>query len=144
MTNHIHLQIETLAIPLWTIMRNLLMNYTRYYNEKYNLIGHLFQGRYTAEIIEDDAYMLQTSRYIHLNPVKAKMVANPVEYPWSSYDVYMGKREYASVSDQKILNYFAGSSRELYKEYVENDRHSEEMSAEVVKYEEGVDEWQLS
>lgn len=145
MTNHIHLQIETLATPLWQIMRNLLLNYTRYYNEKYNTIGHLFQGRYSCEIIENDAYMLQTSRYIHLNPVKARMVANPVEYPWSSYDVYMGKRKYDSLSTYKILDYFDDGSRQLYKEFVEKNRNVEEdMSKEVIKYEEEVDEWRLS
>jgi len=90
------------------------------FNKKYNLVGHLLQGRYHAEIMEDDAYTLQTSRYIHLNPVKAKMVNNPVDYRWSSYDVYMGIRVSELLSEEKILRYFLNSSRELYKEYVEN------------------------
>ena len=120
MTNHVHLQIETTNQELWYIMRNINFIYTQYFNKKYNLVGHLLQGRYHAEIIEDDAYTLQTSRYIHLNPIKAKMVDNPVDYRWSSYDVYMGLRVSELISEEKILRYFLDSSRELYKAYVEN------------------------
>ena len=64
--------------------------------------------------------MMQTSRYIHMNPVKAKMVSNPAHYPWSSYDVYMNHRVSELVSKETILRYFLDSSRELYREYVEN------------------------
>ena len=80
------------------------------------------RGNHRADILrdEDDAYTLQTSRYIHLNPVKAKMVNNPVDYRWSSYDVYMGLRVSELISEEKILRYFLDSSRELYREYVEN------------------------
>ena len=120
MTNHVHLQIETTNQELWYIMKNINFIYTQYFNKKYNLIGHLLQGRYHAEIIEDDAYTLQTSRYIHLNPVKAKMVSSPVDYPWSSYDVYMGNRVSELVSEEKILSYFLDNSRELHRDYVEN------------------------
>ena len=55
MTNHVHLQIETTNTEIWHIMKFINWIYTMYFNEKYNLIGHLFQGRYTAEIIENDA-----------------------------------------------------------------------------------------
>jgi putative transposase len=92
-----------------------------YFNNKYNFIGHLFQGRYKAEIIEKDAYNLQTSRYIHLNPVKASMVELPEEYQWSSYDIYMGQRQSDLVTDEKILSYFKENSRKLYREYVESE-----------------------
>lgn len=120
MTNHIHLQLETIDIEIWHIMRHINLLYTKYFNNKYNFIGHLFQGRYKSELIENDAYNLQTSRYIHLNPVNAKMVDTPVEYKWSSYDVYMGKRESRIVSDIEILSYFKNNSRQLYKDYVES------------------------
>lgn len=66
MTNHVHLQIETTDLPIWRIMRHINLYYTKYFNNKYNLIGHLFEGRYKAELIDNDAYNLQTSRYIHL------------------------------------------------------------------------------
>jgi REP element-mobilizing transposase RayT len=120
MTNHVHLQLETTDLPIWHIMRNINLYYTKYFNNKYNLIGHLFEGRYKSELIENDAYNLQTSRYIHLNPVKAAMVKMPSEYKWSSYGVYMGELKSDIVQEEKILSYFANNSRELYKDYVES------------------------
>jgi len=119
MTNHVHLQIETTICEIWHIMKFINLMYTLYFNEKYNLVGHLFQGRYNAEIIKDDTYTLQTSRYIHLNPVKAKMVSTPVAYAWSSYDVFMGLRESWFVHDEKILKYFENNKRLLYQRFVE-------------------------
>ena len=120
MTNHIHMQIETKDVEIWHIMRYINLLYTKYFNNKYNFIGHLFQGRYKSEIIENDTYNLETSRYIHLNPVKANMVNTPIEYKWSSYDTYMGQRKSEIVSEEKILSYFKGNSRKLYKDYVES------------------------
>lgn len=120
MTNHIHLQLETKDVEIWHIMRNINLLYTKYFNNKYNYIGHLFQGRYKSEVIESDSYNLETSRYIHLNPVKAGMVGNPIEYKWSSYGIYMGQKKSDLVNEHKILSYFKGNSRRLYREYVES------------------------
>lgn len=131
MTNHLHMQIETKDIEIWTIMRYINLAYTKYFNNKYNFIGHLFQGRYRAEIIESDSYNLQTSRYIHLNPVKASMVERPIEYKWSSYGVYMGQVKSDIVNEQKILSYFKDNSRELYREYVESKLINLEIDREI-------------
>lgn len=131
MTNHIHIQIETKDSEIWNIMRYINLSYTKYFNNKYNFIGHLFQGRYKAELIENDPYNLQTSRYIHLNPVKASMVELPIEYKWSSYGVYMGQVKNDIVSDEKILSYFKDNSRELYKEYVESKLINQEIDREI-------------
>ncbi len=120
MTNHVHLQMETGDVDIGHIMRSVNLFFTKYFNNKYNLVGHLFQGRYKGEIIDKDAYTLQTSRYIHLNPVKAKMIEKALDYPWSSYDIYMGNRQSPLVDEGKILRYFQDCSRALYKEYVEN------------------------
>ena len=120
MTNHIHLQLETKDVEIWHIMRYINLLYTKYFNNKYNFVGHLFQGRYKSEIIENDTYNLETSRYIHLNPVKANMVTTPIEYKWSSYDIYMWQRKSEIVSEEKILSYFKNNSRKLYKDYVES------------------------
>ena len=129
-------------------MQYILTNYSNYYNTKYGYIGHLFQGRYQGEIIDNDAYMLQTSRYIHLNPVKAKIVEKPAEYKWSSYCVFIGKSLYDLVSEYKILDYFAGDKRSKikhYKDYVEGELimfdqvyNDEVMSGEVIRFEERV------
>lgn len=131
MTNHIHMQIETKNVEIWKIMRYINLSYTKYFNNKYNFIGHLFQGRYRAGIIESDAYNLQTSRYIHLNPVKASMVEKPVEYKWSSYGVYMGEIKNDIVIDEKILSYFRNKSRKLYKEYVESKLMDQQINREI-------------
>ena len=90
MSNHVHLQIATDDIEIWTIMRAINWSYSNYFNTKYDKVGHLFQNRYHSEIIEKESYLLQTSKYIHLNPVKAGIVDQPIKYPWSSYGVYMG------------------------------------------------------
>jgi len=119
MTNHVHLQIETSDIDIGTVMKFINMNYAIYFNKKYKFVGHLFQGRYRSELIEKDAYNLEISRYIHLNPVKAKMVEHPLEYEWSSYHNFFGKQQKELVTTEKILNYFNGNDPILYKQYVE-------------------------
>lgn len=125
------MQIETTDVEIWNIMRYINLAYTKYFNNKYNFIGHLFQGRYRAEIIESDSYNLQTSRYIHFNPVKASMVERPIEYKWSSYGVYMGQVKSDIVNEQKILSYFKDNSRELYREYVESKLINLEIDREI-------------
>jgi len=119
MTNHVHLQIETSTIEISQIMKRINMMYTLYFNKKYNFVGHLFQGRYRSELIETDPYNLETSRYIHLNPVRAGMVQAPQDYKWSSYQNYLTNKEDNLVCVQKILGYFKDSNPLLYKKYVE-------------------------
>lgn len=119
MPNHVHLQIETSDVPIWKMMKQLNMMYAIFFNKKYGYVGYLFQDRYRAELIETDASNLAVSRYIHLNPVAAKMVESPFDYKWSSYRVYLGEQKDSLVSTEKILKYFLQQSRALYKEYVE-------------------------
>ncbi len=69
MTNHFHMIVETQATELWKLMHKLLLTYASNYNIKYNLTGHFFENRYTAQLIEDERYFIEASRYIHLNPV---------------------------------------------------------------------------
>lgn len=85
MTNHYHLLLETDAIEIWTFMKWLAQNYALYYNSINGYSGHLFENRYKSVLVKDDTYFLQVSRYIHLNPVKAKMVLKAEDYPWSGY-----------------------------------------------------------
>jgi len=93
MTNHYHLLLETPSGNLSKIMQHINGAYTSYFNVKRNRSGHLFQGRYKAIIIEADEYARELSRYIHLNPVRANIVAKPEEYQWSSYLDYIGSRK---------------------------------------------------
>ena len=89
MTNHYHLFIETTQTNLSRIMQYLNTSYTVYYNHKRNRSGHLFQGRYKSILVEQDAYYSELTRYIHLNPVRAKIVKKPSDYRWSSYNAYL-------------------------------------------------------
>jgi putative transposase len=99
------------------------MKYSIYFNRKYNLVGHLFQGRYRAKIIEKDNYILEVRRYIHLNPIRANMVENPQDYKWSSYSMYIGLLKEKLINSEKILSYFKKeNSRPLYKVFVETDK----------------------
>ena len=84
MDNHVHLAIETGKVRLSRIMSCLQSSYTQYFNRRHRRVGHLFQGRYKAWLVEKDLYALALLRYIHENPVKAKVVSAPQEYEWSS------------------------------------------------------------
>jgi len=127
MNNHVHLQIETFDTEPGMFMKMLNMKYAIYFNKKYNFVGHLFQGRYRSELIKSDSHLLQTSKYIHLNPVRANIVENPSMYEWSSYRAYLNelslqsKVKYCPVvlNTEVILRYFKNNSAELYKGYVE-------------------------
>lgn len=133
MTNHVHLQLETIDDEIWNIMREINRNYTKYFNKKYNYTGSLYDGRYKSEIIENDQYNLQVSRYIHLNPVKANMVNEPLEYKWSSYNAYIDADADNDriIDDEKILSYFKDKSRALYMKYVESIDINLEVDKEI-------------
>ena len=119
MTNHVHLQIETSDVPLWIPLQYINLNYTKCFNKKYNYVGHLFQGRYTSVSIDDDAQLLQTSRYIHMNPVKAKMTTTPDAYKWSSCAAYYRQANGFPVHTCKILSLFLPDPITQYKAFVE-------------------------
>jgi len=85
MTNHVHLAIQVAEISLAKIIQNVSFRYTRHINKRKKRIGHLFQGRYKALLIDAETYLLELVRYIHLNPVRAGIVHKPDEYPWSGH-----------------------------------------------------------
>ena len=86
MSNHVHLMVEpTIECTISKFMRSLMSMYSKAYNSKYGLLGHVWKARFCTIVIEADAYYLRCAQYIELNPVKAGMVAHPREYRWSSY-----------------------------------------------------------
>jgi REP element-mobilizing transposase RayT len=91
MRNHIHIVVQAGDIPLSRIMQNISLRFTKWINYSQSRTGHLFQGRYKALLIDADAYLLELVRYIHLNPVRAGIVAAAEEYPWSGHGAYLGK-----------------------------------------------------
>lgn len=121
MTNHIHMVIQVGEIPLSRIMQNLSFRYTRYINSRKNKIGHLFQGRYKAILIDVDSYLVELVRYIHCNPVRAGLVTNPKNYQWSSHNTYLGNHSIPWLTTNLVLSQFAKQekkARKLYAEFV--------------------------
>ncbi len=90
MGNHYHLLVETPEGNLCRGMRQLNGLYTQTFNRRHRRVGHLFQGRYKSILVEKDSYLLQLSRYVVLNPVKAGMVKVPEDWEWSSYQATAG------------------------------------------------------
>lgn len=88
MPNHLHLLLEPTRRSLGRFMHSLHTRYTRYFNRKYRRVGHLFQGRFRSLLCQKDAYLLELVRYIHLNPVRAKLVRSASQYGPSSYRMY--------------------------------------------------------
>ncbi|HEY8890497.1 MAG TPA: transposase [Clostridium sp.] len=122
MTNHVHLLIQANDKEVSDLIRRLHSMYSRYFNKKYKYIGHLWQDKYFPELIKDDKQMLTTSRYIHLNPFRAKMVKMPEEYEWSSYKIYIGEEKDKLISSETILLYFKEDNKhKLYRDFVESD-----------------------
>jgi len=96
MGNHYHLLVETPDANLANGMRQLNGTYTQWSNRTHHRVGHLFQGRYKAIVVDKDAYLLEVYRYIVLNPVRAKMVKSVADWPWSSHRAVMGTQEVGS------------------------------------------------
>ncbi|MBI5753042.1 MAG: transposase [Hydrogenophilales bacterium] len=90
MDNHFHLMIETPEPNLSRGMRQLNGVYTQGFNRRHRKVGHLFQGRFKAILVERDSYLLELARYVVLNPVRAKLVKAPEDYLWSSYRPTLG------------------------------------------------------
>jgi REP element-mobilizing transposase RayT len=117
MTNHYHLYIEIPNGGLSKIMRQLDGNFTQKFNNRHKRVGPLFQGRYKATLIDEDSYSLQLSKYIHLNPLKAKMVEKLEQYKWSSYPAFIGKVKVPNfLQTDWLLSQFHGSKRRAVKE----------------------------
>lgn len=116
MNNHAHLLIEVHDVPLSNIMQRVQQVYTQWFNCKYDRIGHVFQQRYKALLCDKESYLLQLIRYIHHNPVKAKLEGG-IDYKWSSHAYYVGK-EKGSLVDTDVLGMFAESRREALKQYL--------------------------
>ena len=121
MPNHIHLLVERREDAIGRVMHRLLTGYSRYYNRKYGRVGHLFQKRYKAILCQTDQYLAELVRYIHLNPVRAKMVSNPSGYGYSSHRAYLGLDEPGLVDIEPVLRLFGATkklARERYERFV--------------------------
>jgi REP element-mobilizing transposase RayT len=123
--NHFHLLLKTGAVPVSTVMRRLLTSYALWFNRKHNRSGHLFQNRFKSILCQEDAYLLELVRYIHLNPVRSRLVQDLDGldlYPYSGHSVLMGKRKLAWQDTQWVLGLLGEkltAARLVYRSFVE-------------------------
>lgn len=118
MGNHFHLFFQTPEANLSAGMHDLNSGYATWFNRRHRRVGSLFQGRFKAILVEDESYCWALSRYIHLNPVRARMVERPEDYPWSSYQHYLRSRKAPGWLDwQSVLAEICKDRRRAHREY---------------------------
>jgi len=122
MTNHYHILVETVDGHLSDGMRYLNGNYSQYFNRTHGLVGHVYQGRYTAILCQGDVYLRELARYIELNPVRAKLRSLPEEWPWSSNRAKVGLVDAPMwLQSDLVLGYFASNrsaAQAAYQQFV--------------------------
>ncbi len=122
--NHLHLLLRTGTTPIATVMRRLLTGYAVSFNRRHRRHGQLFQNRYKSVLCQEDAYLRELVRYIHLNPLRAGLVKDLKaldKYPFSGHSVLMGKRKLAWQDADYVLKFHGGkkaAARQGYREYV--------------------------
>jgi putative transposase len=119
MTNHVHLVLETTekGDSLAEIMKGINLSYAQYYKGRYRHIGHFWQDRYKSILISKDNYLLACGSYVELNPVRAKVVEDPGEYRWSSYNNYAYGRRDDLVEEHSIYQELSNDERERRRKY---------------------------
>jgi len=125
MPNHFHLLLRTGTVPVSTVMRRLLTGYAIWFNRSRRRHGHLFQNRFKSILCQEDSYLLELVRYIHLNPLRAGLVKSIQEldaYPYSGHGTLMGGFRKSWQETDEILKLFgsrSASARRAYRQFVE-------------------------
>jgi len=124
MSNHYHMLVETSGANLSAALQWLNISYAAWYNKKHDRSGHIFQGRFKSYLIDADEYLSTVSRYIHLNPVRARMVEKPGQYPWSSYGCFVGEQKQPEwLKTDTVLELFSAKkakAKVAYRGFVED------------------------
>ena len=126
MSNHMHILLKSGLHGLSQFMRRLLTGYAITYNIRHKRHGHLFQNRYKSIVCDEDAYFQELVRYIHLNPLRAKMVKNMSaldRYPWCGHSAIMGRKKRVWQDVYYVLAWFGKkktSARKTYRQYVQD------------------------
>jgi len=126
MPNHVHLVMEVVDEgSLSDVMHRLATGYTRYFNARYGRVGQLYQGRFYSNHVDRESYLLEVTRYVHLNPFRAHLVEEPADYRWSSYRFYLGIEPdpLELVEPDRILSLFGDmpeAMRRGYRRFVED------------------------
>jgi len=121
MPNHVHLLIEVSDTPLGPAMMCIASRFARTVQWRRETTGHLFERRYRAILVDSERYLCELLRYIHLNPVRAGLVADPADYEWSGHRAYLGLATWTWLTTDKGLSRFGDSvesSREAYRRFV--------------------------
>ncbi|HEY4646991.1 MAG TPA: transposase [Steroidobacteraceae bacterium] len=121
MTSHLHALVQIADRPLGTVMQRVAIRYSRYRHKSLDTSGHLFERRHKAKLVDVDAYFLTLLRYIHLNPVKAGIVNDPVDYPWSSHRAFLGAESISWLTTDFGLSLFSSDlvqARAAYKRFI--------------------------
>src|SRR4030042_1227845 len=128
MSNHVHILMFSGPQGISKFMRRLLSGYAGWYNRKYHRSGHLFQNRYKSIVCEEEAYLLELVRYIHLNPLRAAIAKDMEEldrYPWSGHGILIGRRENDWQERDYVLMQFAeteGKAIKAYRKFMEEGK----------------------
>jgi REP element-mobilizing transposase RayT len=121
--NHFHILLRTGTTPLSTVMRRLMTGYAVTFNIRHRRSGHLFQNRYKSVVCEEDAYLLELTRYIHLNPLRANLVKDLKEldkYLWTGHSALVGKRKNPLIPDVPLINAGENNGKSLAEKTVED------------------------
>ena len=121
MTNHVHLLMQVSDVPLGRAMMRIASRYARATQKRRPTTGHLFERRYRAILVDADSYLLELIRYIHLNPVRASIVSDPQDYPWSAHRAYLGLQSTSWLTTDFALSLFGKEviqARAAYRRFV--------------------------
>ena len=123
MTNHYHLLVQTPAGNIARVMRQVNGVYTQQYNRRRGFDGQLFRGRYKSILVAEDSYLLELLRYIHRNPVRARIANGVADYKWSSHRGYVTRaKEWGWLCKEQLLGMFSGGpakAKRAYEEFVQ-------------------------
>lgn len=125
MDNHYHFIIQRYDKELYKLMHQINNKYSKYFNAKYKRVGHIFQGRYKANLIQDERYLISVIRYVHRNPVRAGMCKDASDYKWSSNFFYeRNKRSFINIDT--VLNLISDDRNRAINVYKELMRSGED------------------
>lgn len=133
MTNHIHILMKELDDEISTAIKRICASYVFWYNRKYERCGHLFQERFKSEVVETDEYFLTVLRYIHQNPIKARMIKNIDAYKWTSYSEYINTNKSTMVDIDFGLDLFSPKRKKAIDLFIKY--HKEDNNDKCLDYE---------
>jgi REP element-mobilizing transposase RayT len=119
MSNHIHLFLRTMLPNISDVMYYVNIDYSHHFNKRHRKTGHLFESRFKSKLVQEDRYFLGLLRYVHMNPVKAGMVAGPEQYAWSSHRAYLGNTDRVVSNPREALLLFSDNMERARAAYLD-------------------------